>query len=260
MRMRLAKLAALGVVAAAAATPAAFAITPDSHIDQSQTLTEGCVTFTPTLTVGQVFTAGVSGRLSDVVLTLGNSSAAVGSVHVALTGVDGAGHPDPAAEIAGLDLSAAAVPAPGPGPVDLQFGDPTLIAGHQYALVVSTTDPAGFDICGAGSIDYYTAGQAWGTFDGGASWVDVGGDAHFTTYMLPPTFSRVGYCLAGQFIDLVAGQPDTDSRYTGAVPAIFVKGIGITCSPPPPGYTQQGRTTDSDNVGAGTYALYAPAG
>lgn len=259
MRMRLTKLAALGVVAAAALTPAALATTPDSQIDQSQTVTEGCVTFTPSLIVGQVFTAGVSGRLSDVVLTLGNSTAAVGSLHVALTGTDGAGQPDLAEEITALDLPAGAVPAPGPGAVDLQFGDPTLIAGQQYALVVSTSDPDGFDICGAGSIDYYAAGQAWGTFDGGASWADVGGDAHFTTYMLPPAVSRVGYCLAGRFLDLVAGQADTDQRYSGAVPAIFVKGVGITCSPPPPGYTQQGRTTDSDNVGAGTYALYAPA-
>ena len=259
MPMRLAKLAALGVVAAAALTPAALAITPDSQVDQSQTVTEGCLTVTPALIVGQVFTAGVSGRLSDVVLTLGNTTAAVGSLHVALTRTDGLGHPDLATEIAGVNLSASAVPTPGPGGVDLQFGDPTLTAGHQYALVVSTTDPDGFDICGAGSIDYYVPGQAWETVDGGASWLVVNGDAHFTTYMLPLDLSRVGYCLGGRFLDLVAGQPDADPRYSGAVPAIFVKGIGVTCGPPPPGYTQQGRTTDSDNVGAGKYALYAPA-
>ena len=94
MQMRLAKLAALGLVAAAALTPAALAITPDSQVDQSQTVTEGCLTVTPALIVGQVFTAGVSGRLSDVVLTLGNTTAAVGSLHVGLTRTDGLGHPD----------------------------------------------------------------------------------------------------------------------------------------------------------------------
>ena len=112
MRIRLAKLAALGVVAAATVAPAALALTPDSQIDQSQTMTEGCVTFTPTEVIGQVFTAGLSGRLSDVVLTLGNSTGAVGSLHVALTGADGAGYPDLGTTIRSLDLPATAVPAP----------------------------------------------------------------------------------------------------------------------------------------------------
>ena len=259
MRLRLVMFAVLGVVVTAVVSPSALAIAPEAQIDQSQTLTEGCVGFTPGTMIGQVFTAGVSGRLSDVVLTLGNSAGASGPLHLVLTGVDGAGHPNLAAEIAGLDLPSVAVTAPGPAGVDLQFGNPSLVAGSRYAVVVSTSDPAGYDICGAGSIDYYAAGQAWGTVDGGASWSDVGGDANFATYMLPPQVNRAGYCLGGRFLDLVAGQPDNDSLYNGAVLSIFVRGKGITCDPPPPNYTQQGRTADSDNVGAGTYALYAPA-
>ena len=77
--------------------------------------------------------------------------------------------------------------------------------------------------------------------------------------MLPPGNLRNGYCLNGRFLNLLRGQPDSDSTYSGAVLSIFVRGLGVTCDPPPPGYTQQGRTTDSDNVGAGTYALWAPA-
>lgn len=34
----------------------------------------------------------------------------------------------------------------------------------------------------------------------------------------------------GTFLDLLAGQPKTDSHYTGAVPAWWVEGVGLTCS------------------------------
>ncbi len=259
MRWRLLKLVVFGIVAAALVTPVALAVAPDAEIDQSQGLTEGCVTFTAGTMIGQVFTAGVSGRLSDVLLTLGNASGAVDSIHVILAGVDGSGHPDLSKALASLDLSSGAIPAPDPALVDLQFGNPSLAAANQYAVVVSTSDSTGYEICGAGSIDYYAGGQAWGSTDGGASWSDVGGDAHFSTYMLPPSNAREGYCLSGRFLNLAVGQPNLDPTYRGAVPAIFVHGLGITCDPPPPGYTQQGRTTDNDNVGAGTYALWAPA-
>ena len=201
----------------------------------------------------------MSGGLSNLMLTLGNSSAATDSLHVELTGVDGAGHPDLTGVIGSLDLGPAAVPTPGPAPVDLQFGNPRLTVGAQYAVVVSTADAAGYQICGAGSTDFYGGGQAWGTTDGGAT-----GATWVAMRTLPHTCCRprrlsAGYCLEGRFLDLAAGQPDNDPRYRGAVLSIFVRGKGITCDPPPPGYIQHGRTTDADNVGAGTYALYVPA-
>lgn len=34
----------------------------------------------------------------------------------------------------------------------------------------------------------------------------------------------------GTFLNLLAGQPKTDSHYTGAVPAWYVQGVGLTCS------------------------------
>ena len=259
MRIRFLTLAAAGALVAAVLSPSADAIPPDAAVDQSQNMTEGCVNFTPGVMIGQVFTAGTSGGLSDALLMLGNSTGATGPVHVSVTAVDGSAHPDLAAELASVDVPSAAVAAPGPAAVDLQFSSPTLTAGTQYAIVVSTTDAAGYDICGAGSTDFYPAGQAWGTTDSGASWADVGGDANFTTYMLQPRPARFGYCLAGRFLDLAAGQPDADPRYAGAVLAIFVRGKGITCDAPPAGYTQRGRTTDADKVGADTYALWAPA-
>ncbi len=104
MRWRLLMVVAVGIMAAAAATPPALAVTPGAELDQSQDVTEGCLTFTSGTTVGQVFTAGVSGRLSDVLLTLGNASGATDSVHVVLTGVDGSGHPDLSNELGSLTL------------------------------------------------------------------------------------------------------------------------------------------------------------
>ncbi len=35
---------------------------------------------------------------------------------------------------------------------------------------------------------------------------------------------------AGTFLNLLAGQPATDKHYTGAVPAWWVQGVGLTCS------------------------------
>jgi len=241
MHARVPALIALGMVVAAVVVPAALSMNPDAQIDQSQDSTEGCVTFTPGTIIGQVFTAGVSGRLSDVLLTLGNASGAVDSVHVALTGTDGSGHPDLSNELGSLSLSSNAIPVPDPDLVDLQFGNPSLVAGNQYAVVVSTSDATGYEICGAGSFDYYTGGQAWGSTDGGASWSDVGGDAHFATYMLPPAVSRSGYCFNGRFVDLATDQPTTDATYKGATPALYYQGVGISCDTIP-GYTKTGET------------------
>lgn len=75
--------------------------------------------------------------------------------------------------------------------------------------------------------------------------------------------ARVGYCSApgdtrqdgnpmspGTFLDLLAGQPESDPHYAGATVAIMVEGLGITCDPPPPGYSKRGATDP--------YADFAP--
>ena len=82
---------------------------------------------------------------------------------------------------------------------------------------------------------------------------------------------HAGYCSAagntwpdgtaivqGAFLYLVYQQPTTDSHYTGATPAIYVKGKGITCDPPPAGYTQQGYAGNDLSVPDGLYPFYAP--
>ena len=64
----------------------------------------------------------------------------------------------------------------------------------------------------------------------------------------------------GTFLYLIYQQPATDSHYTGATPAIYVKGTGITCDPPPAGYTQQGYAGNDLSVPDGLYPYYAPSG
>lgn len=65
---------------------------------------------------------------------------------------------------------------------------------------------------------------------------------------------RAGYCSApgdtnpftgevyaqGTFLDLLYGQPSSDSHWANATLAIYVAGHGITCDPPPAGYVLDG--------------------
>jgi len=67
-----------------------------------------------------------------------------------------------------------------------------------------------------------------------------------------PQPSRAGYCavqgnrsldgtpiVPGTFVDLVAGQPDTDPHFEGATPAYYYDGVGISCDLLP-GYARTG--------------------
>jgi hypothetical protein len=86
-------------------------------------------------------------------------------------------------------------------------------------------------------------------------------------------FARAGYCSVsgnttgdgsplqpGTFLDLVVGEPATNGHYTGAAPANFVKGIGLTCSGPPAGFVRHGFASGAGRVGSGVYPYYAPGG
>jgi hypothetical protein len=86
-------------------------------------------------------------------------------------------------------------------------------------------------------------------------------------------FIRAGYCSVsgntgadgaelplGTFLDLVVGEPARDARLAGAVPANFVKGVGLTCAPPPSGFVRRGFASSADNVRGGIYPYYVPEG
>jgi hypothetical protein len=75
------------------------------------------------------------------------------------------------------------------------------------------------------------------------------------------TNPSTGAALApGTFVNLALGQPDADPHYTGAVPAVYVEGKGITCDSPPAGYTQQGFAGNAQHVPSGVYPYYVPPG
>ncbi len=84
--------------------------------------------------------------------------------------------------------------------------------------------------------------------------------------------ARAGYCSVsgnkaadgsalqpGTFLDLVVGEPSTNGHYTGAVPANFVKGMGLTCAGPPAGYVRKGFASGAGVAGSGVYPYYVPA-
>lgn len=69
---------------------------------------------------------------------------------------------------------------------------------------------------------------------------------------------RLGYCLDGEFLNLERGQPSVDPTYDGAVLAWFVQGKGITCDPPPVGWTAVTTAPDEFEIPGNTYAWYRP--
>lgn len=84
-------------------------------------------------------------------------------------------------------------------------------------------------------------------------------------------FVRAGYCSVpgdtdetgaplqpGTFLDLTVGAPSVDGHYTGAVPANFVEGAGLSCGTPPDGYVRDGLVDGGGRPG-GVYPYYAKA-
>jgi hypothetical protein len=84
-------------------------------------------------------------------------------------------------------------------------------------------------------------------------------------------FARAGYCSVpgntaadesalqpGTFLNLTVGEPATNRHYTGALPANFIEGIGLTCAGAPAGYVRHGFAADADHVGTGIYPYYLP--
>lgn len=95
------------------------------------------------------------------------------------------------------------------------------------------------------------------------------------TVLIPPSepttgTTRAGYCSvagnttvtgtpipAGQFLELLIGQPGWDYHYAGALPARYIEDMGITCKQPPAGYTLDGTAPESLGVPADLYPFWA---
>jgi hypothetical protein len=71
-----------------------------------------------------------------------------------------------------------------------------------------------------------------------------------------PSPRFIGWCLSGTFTNIRVGlEPRASPANTVAS---FVKDKGLTCSPPPPGYTRHGFASEKLSVRGDTYPYYAP--
>jgi hypothetical protein len=84
-------------------------------------------------------------------------------------------------------------------------------------------------------------------------------------------FARAGYCsvpgnlssdgtplVPGTFLDLTVSAAESSSNYSGAVPANFVEGVGLTCAAPQKGYVRDGFAGAVNQVTPGIYPYYRP--
>jgi hypothetical protein len=127
---------------------------------------------------------------------------------------------------------------------------PAVVAGSQYKIGVTSTTNAGGGGSGGGGTAYYALPFSssdpylGGSLTGFGSW-----DLSFRTYVLDPappaaatTHAHAGYCSAagntwsdgtpiptGTFLNLDDGQTESDPHYTGATPAFYYQGHGISC-------------------------------
>jgi hypothetical protein len=223
--------------------------------------------------VAQTFTAGITGDLTSVGVEIQTWDGAPGvPISVKITTVSG-GAPDNSNVIGTGTISASDVLS-SVSLINVPLtGTPHLTAGTQYAIVLSSSAPS----C-CGDTFYATdseAGYAGGSeFTGNTTWSDDSNDMAFVTYVEAAAATLAGprgaYCTVagnssddgiplfpGTFVNLDDGQINSDAHYTGATPAIFVEGVGLTCAPPPAGYTLQGLATAAMNVDANTYPYYA---
>jgi hypothetical protein len=174
--------------------------------------------------------------------------------------------------LASTALAAASVSSSAPSFVPAFFSAPAqVVAGTAYAIVISAPEETvDLYLWTGNNGDPYPPGDVFLSPDSGDSWSLYGGDHTFRTYVAA-NGPHAGYCAvagnknpftgallpAGKFLELELGQPAVDPSYTGATPAIFVQGTGITCDPPPAGYTKQGKAGASLNVPDGIYDYWA---
>jgi hypothetical protein len=219
-RARYALLISLTLVAAVAAygagasvgglsTPTASVIAPGATLDQSNPYRPPACIFRgwrgpyPTSWNAQTFTAGLTGTLTDVVLSLwGNTT----PITVAIATVDGNGQPLVATPLASTSLAFS--PITTPTDTAVSFSAPAKVeAGKQYAIVLSAPnedapsnnadgvfvawaaddgssvkDPAGTP-CADGA---YAAGSVWGLDTEATPTHHADSDFFFQTYVLAP--------------------------------------------------------------------------
>lgn len=264
-------LCALVLVATAAA----------GTLDQSSTAGQirSNVVGGPAWVVGQTFTAGAGGALDQVDLLL-NAYTTTPDGPLTVEVRTASGNLPSGTSLATTTIPASSVPFSSthhPSWVTVTFTTPaTVTAGTQYALVLSSSATVAAFETFADTSGGYAGGQLSEQPTGGGSFAArPAEDLDFKTYVAEATVSspsRGGYCASapvkradgtsGVFIDLVDGQPLTDSAYATASRALYGQGYGLTCDTLPGlGYKDAGYKVDGSGVHTGipsadVYAYY----
>lgn len=261
----------VAATAMALTATAAAATTPGAQIDQSSPSTaapnSASISQAHGESASQTFTAGTSGRLTDVTVAVRNEPiwGSSGSLRVAINPVDGLGDPNTAVELAVATVLLTSLPTVAPASVEFAFTVPAdLSVGTSYAITLTQINGAHEHVYWAGSgADTYAGGEPFG----------ASGDFAFATYMIaapsePAQGGRSGYCSvagntwqdgsairAGTFLNLVDGQ-STTGRYKGAIVASYLEGLGISCDVPA-GYASSGESVGFYGHGdPGLYPYY----
>jgi hypothetical protein len=153
-------------------------------------------------------------------------------------------------------------------------------AGDLLGLWATAPAACGLDTGNSGDIlSFWSAGSlpSVGDTTTSGSWSNdptLALDISATLVATGTNVNRLGYCSApgntypdgtpipvGTFLNLAADQPATDLRYSGAMPAFYYEGLGISCDRLP-GYTATGELVGygghGDDVG-GIYTYMASA-
>jgi hypothetical protein len=182
----------------------AHAIAPGALLDQSQTrivyippatIPDGIYLSSGMPTLGQTFTAGITGRLTDVVVLLMNfdpdgGSPPSGPFRAEITAT-ARGYPDQSQVLAATAFSLAPAPPYVMSEVDLSFANPAQVAaGSQYAVLITgphSSSPKGllwaYDHDRSAAAGNPNPGNP---YPGGFAWaLDPSADFYFQTYVLP---------------------------------------------------------------------------
>jgi len=118
-------------------------------------------------------------------------------------------------------------------------GTMPFVVTYVYGGVTYTWQVDGLPISGGTATSSIQNGFA---FPPGSTTMTPGAEACASSARAPEP-ARVAYCSVagnelpngtplapGTFLDLLAGQPDTDAHFKGATPAFWVEDVGLTCS------------------------------
>lgn len=199
-RSRALRTSQRGLAVGLFASAVALAIVPSSDagtLDQSQPAiwTTVSTPFSDTERDGQTFTSGITGALDQVDLAVGRAGPSITAPLVVEVRPVSGGVPS-GPPLASVNVAAASVPETTfpSGFLSIPFASPAPVtAGVQYAIVV-TSASCGFRDCYNQALnplgDSYPAGAGIFSGNGGATWVPVGFDFPFKTYVLTSPTSK----------------------------------------------------------------------